>query len=79
MRPLNVKAKLILAIKPRQENFQRPMFDIKIDLDAISLNVNQNQVELLILNNNHLHENFSIRIYLIYLNSKIILAFNQNI
>lgn len=47
LRPLNVKARLILAMKPRQENFQRPMFDIKVDLDEISLNINREQVNLL--------------------------------
>lgn len=44
LRPLNVKARLILAMKPRQENFERPMFDIKVDLDEISLNINREQV-----------------------------------
>ena len=47
LRPLNVKARLILAMKPRQENFGRPMFDIKVDLDEISLNINREQVNLL--------------------------------
>jgi len=47
LRPLNVKARLILAMKPRQENFKRPLFDIKIDLDEISLNMNLDQVKLL--------------------------------
>jgi hypothetical protein len=46
LRPLNVKARLILAMKPRQEDFKRPMFDIKIDLDEISLNMNLDQVKL---------------------------------
>jgi len=45
LRPLNVKARLILAMKPRQEDFKRAMFDIKIDLDEISLNMNRDQVE----------------------------------
>jgi len=45
LRPLNVKARLILAMKPRQEDFKRPMFDIKIDLDEISLNMNRDQVK----------------------------------
>lgn len=43
LRPLNVKAKLILTMKPRQEVFKRSMFDIKIDLDEISLNMNWDQ------------------------------------
>ena len=30
-------------MKPRDENFQRPMFDIKVDLDEISLNLNRDQ------------------------------------
>ncbi len=45
LRPLNIKAKLILSMKPHQENFKRPMFDIKIDLDEINLNINRNQVK----------------------------------
>jgi hypothetical protein len=32
-------------MKPHQENFKRPMFDIKIDLDEINLNINRNQVK----------------------------------
>ena len=32
-----------LVMKPRQDGFKRPMFDIKVDLDDISLNVNRNQ------------------------------------
>ncbi|CAF4508473.1 unnamed protein product, partial [Rotaria socialis] len=43
LRPLNVKAKIILTMKPRQEGFQQPIFDIKIDLDAISLNMSSGQ------------------------------------
>lgn len=43
LRPLNVKARLILAMKPREDNFQRPLFDIKVDLDEISLNLNRDQ------------------------------------
>ncbi|CAF1279009.1 unnamed protein product [Rotaria magnacalcarata] len=43
LRPLNVKTKCILTMKPRQEGFQQPMFDIKIDLDAISLNMSSGQ------------------------------------
>ena len=31
-------------MKPREEGFKRPMFDIKVDLDEISLNINRNQV-----------------------------------
>ena len=31
-------------MKPREEHFQRPMFDIKVDLDEISLNMNRDQV-----------------------------------
>jgi hypothetical protein len=38
-------ARLILAMKSRQENFKRSMFDIKIDLDEISLNMNRDQVK----------------------------------
>ncbi|CAF1542330.1 unnamed protein product [Adineta steineri] len=43
LRPLNVKARLALAMKPREEDFKRPMFDIKVDLDEISLNMNRDQ------------------------------------
>jgi len=31
-------------MKPRQEDFKRAMFDIKVDLDEISLNMNRDQV-----------------------------------
>ncbi|CAF4315923.1 unnamed protein product, partial [Rotaria sordida] len=43
LRPLNIKAKMILVMKPRQQEFKRPMFDIKVDLDEISLNINRDQ------------------------------------
>ncbi|CAF2933999.1 unnamed protein product [Rotaria sp. Silwood2] len=43
LRPLYIKARLILAMKPRQEGFKRPMFDIKVDLDEISLNMSRDQ------------------------------------
>ncbi|CAF4906773.1 unnamed protein product, partial [Rotaria sp. Silwood2] len=43
LRPLNIKARIVLAMKPRQEEFKRPMFDIKVDLDEISLNINRDQ------------------------------------
>jgi hypothetical protein len=33
-------------MKPRQEDFKSPMFDIKVDLDEISLNMNRDQVKL---------------------------------
>jgi len=32
-------------MKPRQDDFKRPMFDIKVDLDEISLNINRDQVK----------------------------------
>jgi hypothetical protein len=32
-------------MKPRQEDFKRPMFDIQVDLDEISLNINRDQVK----------------------------------
>lgn len=40
---MNMKAMIKLVMKPRQDGFKRPMFDIKVDLDDISLNVNRNQ------------------------------------
>jgi len=43
LRPMNMKAMIKLVMKPRQDGFKRPMFDIKVDLDDISLNVNRNQ------------------------------------
>jgi len=43
-RPFNVKAKLIMTLKPRQQNFEKPMFHITIDLEHISLNLNRAQV-----------------------------------
>ena len=45
LRPLHITARLILTMRPRQDNFKRPMFDIKIDLDEINLNINRNQVK----------------------------------
>jgi hypothetical protein len=39
-----MKTKLIMTMKPRQENFEKPMFDITIDLERISLNLNRDQV-----------------------------------
>lgn len=32
-------------MKPRQHEFKKPMFDIKVDLDEISLNINRDQVK----------------------------------
>jgi len=43
LRPMNIKARVVLVMKPRQEEFKRPMFDIKVDLDEISLNINRDQ------------------------------------
>jgi hypothetical protein len=37
-------ARVILVMKPRTEDYKRPMFDIKVDLDEISLNINRDQV-----------------------------------
>jgi hypothetical protein len=42
---LNITARVILAMKPREEQFKKPMFDIKVDLDEISLNINRDQVD----------------------------------
>ncbi|CAF1420286.1 unnamed protein product [Rotaria sordida] len=42
-RPFNVKTKLIMTMKPRQQKFERPMFYITIDLGHISLNLNRAQ------------------------------------
>jgi hypothetical protein len=41
-------------MKPRQENFKLPMFDIKVDLDEISLNINRDQVKFEKKNSNHI-------------------------
>jgi vacuolar protein sorting-associated protein 13A/C len=43
LRPLNITARVVLVMKPRQEDFKKPMFDIKVDLDEISLNINRDQ------------------------------------
>ncbi|CAF3586652.1 unnamed protein product [Adineta steineri] len=43
LRPMNITARVILVMKPREDQFQRPMFDIKVDLDEISLNINRDQ------------------------------------
>lgn len=43
-RPFNVQAKLIMTLKPRQQNFERPMFHLTIDLDQMSLNLTRSQV-----------------------------------
>jgi hypothetical protein len=66
-------------MKPREEDFKKAMFDIKVDLDEISLNINRDQVKLKNKNYLYIFESFSIRIYLIYLNFKIISVLNQNI
>jgi hypothetical protein len=42
--PFNVKAKLIMTLKPRQQNFEKPMFHLTIDLEHISLNLTRAQV-----------------------------------
>jgi len=47
LRPLNITARVILLMKPRQENYTKPMFDIKVELDDISLNLTRDQVILL--------------------------------
>ena len=44
LRPLNVTARVVLVMKPGKDNYKRPMFDIKVDLDEISLNINRDQV-----------------------------------
>ncbi|CAF2405880.1 unnamed protein product [Rotaria sp. Silwood2] len=41
--PFNVKTKLIITMKPRQQNFERSMFYITIDLGHISLTLNRAQ------------------------------------
>jgi hypothetical protein len=33
-----------MTLKPRQQNFEKPMFHITIDLEHISLNLNRAQV-----------------------------------
>ncbi|CAF2860649.1 unnamed protein product, partial [Rotaria sp. Silwood2] len=48
LRSLNIKTKIILDMKNREEEeeeeLKRLMFDIKIDLDEISLNINHDQI-----------------------------------
>lgn len=51
LRPLNVTAKIILVMNPRDQEYKKPMFDIKVALEAISLNINRDQVNLLIILN----------------------------
>ena len=41
---MNIKARIVLVMKPREEQYKKPMFDIKVDLDEISLNINRDQV-----------------------------------
>ncbi|CAF3418854.1 unnamed protein product [Rotaria sp. Silwood1] len=41
--PFNVKTKLIITMKPRQQKFERPMFYITIDVGHISINLNRAQ------------------------------------
>jgi len=65
LRPLNVKARIVLVMKPRQEEFKRPMFDIKVDLDEISLNINRDQVY-----SNTKHSFFYIYWYLFFVVSR---------
>ena len=44
LRPLNLTAKMKLVMKPHLDQYKRPMFDIKVDLDDINLNINRDQV-----------------------------------
>lgn len=47
LRPLNVQARVKLSMNPQKDEFKQPMFDIKVDLEAISLNINRDQVKFL--------------------------------
>ncbi|CAF4025308.1 unnamed protein product [Rotaria sp. Silwood2] len=43
LRPLNISVKIKIAATPHEQDYARPVFDAKIDLDYISLNINRNQ------------------------------------
>ncbi|CAF1170061.1 unnamed protein product [Rotaria sordida] len=43
LRPLNVNVKLKMAATSHEQDYTRPIFDAKIDIDYISLNINRNQ------------------------------------
>ncbi|CAF1105334.1 unnamed protein product [Rotaria sp. Silwood1] len=43
LRPLNISVKIKVAATPHKQDYARPVFDAKIDLDYISLNINRNQ------------------------------------
>ncbi|CAF4278394.1 unnamed protein product [Rotaria sp. Silwood2] len=45
LRPLNINVKLKIAATPREQDYARPAFDARIDLDHISLNINRNQIK----------------------------------
>jgi len=68
---LNATAKFKIAKTAEEQHFSEPVVDVEIDFDEINLNINKNQV-IIYLKINLNKINFSIRIYLIYLNSKII-------
>jgi len=44
LQPLNIQARLKIATAPSEQDYVRPVFDAKIDLEEISLNINRNQV-----------------------------------
>jgi hypothetical protein len=45
---MSLSTKAILNMKPKQDNFQTPMFDITILLESIGFNLNRLQVIILI-------------------------------
>lgn len=47
LRPLSLETKAILNMKPKQDNYVRPMFDFIILLESLSLSLNRLQVVIL--------------------------------
>jgi hypothetical protein len=77
---MNAKAKLKIAKTAQEQDFEEPVLDAQIDFDEIYLNINKNQVINIYLDFLlELNFFFSIRIYLIYLNIKIIIIQKRNI
>ena len=47
---MSLSTKAILNMRPKQNNFKTPMFDITILLESIGLNLNRLQVKKLVQN-----------------------------
>lgn len=45
LKPLSLETKAILNMKPRQDNYNKPMFDFTIVLEKLGLSLNRLQVQ----------------------------------